>query len=136
MKQLVQEEYTEILRNCVKELSFYDGKNDVGASKTDNGISLWYRTIHYVPLREWHESTRFDIEINSSENLIDILNFHVLDGERRKGYGTEMIESIDSFAKEIEIPFVRVFPSGIGKYFYPELGFTPINPGELGREVN
>jgi len=75
-------------------------------------------------------TTHFELELR--EDICDVLGIGIEEKHLSKGYGTQLYKTIEDFARTYGCKRIQTTKSGMGKSFWPSMGF--FMPCEFGVE--
>jgi len=109
------------LRECLKAMPLYDPSDEVFAeANLLKSICIGYNTNRQNP------PATIDLEIEGDKCFI--LHMAIIPVMRRKGVGRVLFGCIEAFCRKRSIKEMIVTPSGVGRQFWPAMGFKP-HPG-------
>lgn len=94
--------------------------------RTGEVIYIGYNARRRHPLDAITSIASFTCQIENG--TCDILGIEVHPDHWRKGYGRMLIGVISTFAKSLNCKEMSTFPSGMGKLFWPSMGFVRASP--------
>lgn len=114
----------------LREFSLFREEYDVNTRCLDGKVFIGYRDIHSFA----GDVLAIDLQIEGHTGFI--LNIAIPHDGRRRGYGRALYGCVEKLFKEMGCSKARVSASGIGRKFWPAMGFNrPINQIELEKAL-
>lgn len=113
---------TALVRAHLSEFPLYNPNHYVSVFAE---IKEPHTCIRYAPSRNSAlaiRETSFALEIKEVQG--DVLWISIQEEHRNRGHGRQLYEAIERVLRELNCTSVQTFPSGMGKYFWPRMGFT------------
>ena len=124
-----------VLRRSISECCIEDHHNDPEI------LSAWLRNKTPENLISWFSSpANFPVVATSGKDVVgvgllstkgEVLLCYVLPEVRFAGVGKVLLDALESHAREIGLPAIRLSSTTTAKPFYLRNGFTPCGPPEV-----
>ena len=113
----------------LRRFSQFDDSHSVLVHQNRDGFSIAYWTAEK---RTIFEQTQFNIQTKGEIGYV----LDIFIAQPRQGFGRELYGCVEDIFRDLSIFKIRTTPSGQGIYFWPKMGFNPINAVELEKVLS
>lgn len=114
----------ETLKECLERVPCFQPSDETFALHREKSILIGYNTNKKDPIAS------FNLQIDG--HICYILDLEVREDSRRKGLGRQLFYAIQKFCLRRGCSQIQTTPSGMGKLFWPVMGFELMPPDFIG----